>query len=138
MRFLLPLRHRTPHQGEVERSDQAQGPGKRPPLLGEVEATRVGVHGRSPARQASCEVRDQAVLDSDDAQQSGWRRPFPAPHAGADRARTASHVRAYRSAGSADAPDAPSVSLWMSIRHPVRRAASRAFWPSLPIASESW
>ena len=26
----------------------------------------------------------------------------------------------------------------MSIRQPVSRAASRAFWPSLPIASESW
>ncbi len=26
----------------------------------------------------------------------------------------------------------------MSIRQPVRRAARRAFWPSLPIASESW
>ncbi len=26
----------------------------------------------------------------------------------------------------------------MSIRHPVSRAASRAFCPSLPIASESW
>jgi len=26
----------------------------------------------------------------------------------------------------------------MSIRHPVIRAASRAFWPSLPIASDSW
>ena len=26
----------------------------------------------------------------------------------------------------------------MSIRQPVSFAASRAFWPSLPIASESW
>src|SRR5204862_27525 len=26
----------------------------------------------------------------------------------------------------------------MSIRQPVRRAARRAFWPSLPIASDSW
>jgi hypothetical protein len=31
-----------------------------------------------------------------------------------------------------------SVSGRMSIRQPVSRAASRAFWPSLPIASESW
>ena len=27
---------------------------------------------------------------------------------------------------------------WMSIRAPVSFAASRAFWPSLPIASDSW
>ena len=26
----------------------------------------------------------------------------------------------------------------MSTRQPVRRAARRAFWPSLPIASDSW
>jgi hypothetical protein len=31
-----------------------------------------------------------------------------------------------------------SVSGRMSIRQPVSRAASRAFWPSLPIASDSW
>ena len=37
---------------------------------------------------------------------------------------------------TAGAPGA-SVSLWMSIRQPVRRAARRAFCPSLPIASES-
>ena len=30
------------------------------------------------------------------------------------------------------------VSDLMSIRHPVRRAARRAFWPSLPIARDSW
>ena len=33
---------------------------------------------------------------------------------------------------------AGSVSDRMSIRHPVSRAASRAFWPSRPMARESW
>jgi hypothetical protein len=32
----------------------------------------------------------------------------------------------------------PSVSARMSIRQPVSLAASRAFWPSLPIARDSW
>jgi hypothetical protein len=40
-----------------------------------------------------------------------------------------------RGAG-AEAPMAPSERI--SIRHPVSRAASRAFCPSLPMASESW
>ena len=31
-----------------------------------------------------------------------------------------------------------AASLRMSIRQPVSRAANRAFWPSLPIASDSW
>ena len=34
--------------------------------------------------------------------------------------------------------EANSVSDLMSTRQPVRRAARRAFWPSRPIASESW
>jgi hypothetical protein len=47
----------------------------------------------------------------------------------------AASVVAARGAG-AEAPTAPSER--MSIRQPVRRAASRAFCPSLPMASESW
>jgi hypothetical protein len=44
-------------------------------------------------------------------------------------------------ANSAAAPGAcgsTAVSDRMSIRQPVSFAANRAFWPSLPIASESW
>ncbi|MEY9942437.1 hypothetical protein ABH932_007226 [Streptacidiphilus sp. MAP5-52] len=40
--------------------------------------------------------------------------------------------------GQAPAASSPSVSGRMSIRHPVSRAARRAFWPSLPMASDSW
>ena len=149
--MLLP--YRLPHRGEIERSGQAQGPGERPPLLGEVDAAWVGVHGGTSARQAAGRVRDQSVPVTDDAQQGGLRRPLPATHTGADRARQASHVRVYRLTPSATLPgclpgyeaspgagcgDVPSVSLWMSIRHPVRRAARRAFCPSLPMASDSW
>lgn len=42
------------------------------------------------------------------------------------------------SARSAEAEPAGSASDLMSMRQPVSRAASRAFWPSLPIASDSW
>jgi len=140
------LSYRLPHRGEVERSGQAQGPGERPPLLGEVDAARVGVHGGTSARQAAGRVRDQAVPVTDDTQQGGLRRPFPATHTGADRARQASRVRVYRVARSRPLPRGyeaspagiASVSLWMSMRQPVSRAARRAFCPSLPIASDSW
>ncbi len=44
--------------------------------------------------------------------------------------------RTPRRARSAQVAGASSE--WMSIRQPVRRAARRAFWPSLPIASDSW
>lgn len=40
------------------------------------------------------------------------------------------HVRAAAGLGA--------VSERMSIRHPVSRAASRAFWPSRPMARDNW
>ena len=161
-----------PHRRDVERSRQAQGPGERPALVGEVDAPRVGVHGGSPARQATVRVGGQprglvplVDPDRDDAQQGGAVCSAPAPHAGADRTRETVRVRVYAlgaprrrpstaappahagvrcvltprpRAAHAASPGGHSASLWMSIRQPVRRAASRAFWPSLPMASESW
>ena len=47
-------------------------------------------------------------------------------------------VRRRRRAARVGASGAGAASLRMSIRHPVSRAASRAFCPSLPMASESW
>jgi hypothetical protein len=41
-------------------------------------------------------------------------------------------------ASTADASAASAVSGRMSMRQPVSRAARRAFWPSLPMASDSW
>jgi len=132
----------------VERSRQAQGPGERSALVGEVDAARVGVHGRAPSRQTSGGVGDQPrcgpVPHRDDAQQGGLRRRGPAPHAGAHRTPRTGRGRCYRARRARGGSPAPgratthSASLWMSIRQPVRRAARRAFCPSLPIASESW
>lgn len=39
---------------------------------------------------------------------------------------------------TAPAHDSMTESGWMSIFAPVSLAASRAFWPSLPMASDSW
>ena len=72
---------------------------------------------------------------------STLRRPSPSLLPGrAPAASTASGGGAAPVVASADARRACSASesLWMSIRAPVRRAASRAFCPSRPIASESW
>ena len=55
------------------------------------------------------------------------------------------HGRTRAAGGPGGRPAAGAVSVasssaseWMSMRQPVSRAASRAFWPSRPIASESW
>lgn len=57
----------------------------------------------------------------------------PAPTAPATE--TLGHVYGQSSVLAADPA---GTSGWMSMRHPVRRAASRAFCPSLPMARESW
>lgn len=140
--------------GEVGRAVQAQCPTERPALLGQGHAPQVQVHRGAPARQSRAVVDHQAgsalVLDRDDAQQIGLGGSHPAAHAGAHGALELSRRRAYRAGwprGGASPRHRPpgrqvtgagSASLWMSMRHPVSRAASRAFCPSLPIASDSW
>ncbi len=47
-------------------------------------------------------------------------------------------VPVYSPSRSRSASGAVSVSGRMSMRQPVSRAARRAFWPSLPMASDSW
>jgi len=63
-----------------------------------------------------------------------WRRGV-APGAGPQRDVTPPHR--YAPAGASGAAAACDSDL-MSMRQPVSRAASRAFWPSFPIASDSW
>ena len=90
--LLLP-RHVVPDGCHVERTVQAQGPGERPPLLGQGDALQVAVHGGTPARQAAGGIGDEDASDSDDAQQGGLRRSTPTAHTGALRALTAGRLR---------------------------------------------
>jgi hypothetical protein len=140
--------------------------GERPAMLCLFPAPMVGVKVRAPARQPRQWVGDKLAPGRHYAQQLGLGRTFPASHAGTQRSadmrqrgRSAICGQVYRvaeSAASAIFPAVPAsgaggtaagaggtaaagaVSGTMSIFHPVSRAASRAFWPSLPIASESW
>jgi hypothetical protein len=66
----------------------------------------------------------------------GARRAHaPAPPPGREAGAAAVAVR---SAAADPARSAGATSGRMSMRQPVSFAASRAFWPSLPIASDSW
>ena len=145
-----------PHQGVVERPGQAQGPGERSPTLGEVEAGGRGVEVRPSAGLPCLKVGEQDSVDGNQAQQVGLGGLDPAPDTRADGTRGThrrSDVVESTASGQASSPPwatAVSASVTgssgttgaaserMSIRQPVRRAASLAFWPSLPIASESW
>ena len=74
---------------------------------------------------------------SDPAAVSSTSRPrLPAPRTSATG--TAATCSAVPRRARARDSSVTCVSDWMSIRHPVRLAARRAFWPSLPNASDSW
>jgi hypothetical protein len=120
---------------------------------------------RTPARQPGSQVGLDDVPSCYEAKQAGLDRTLLAAYTGTQWGRTrdmplGSHghyihkstasaglwYRAYSGAcaiGSADERTAgPSAgtaaSDLMSMRQPVSLAASLAFWPSLPIASDSW
>jgi hypothetical protein len=66
----------------------------------------------------------------------GTREPRAASYASAEAPAALAASPAEARGAGAEAPTAPSER--MSMRQPVSRAASRAFCPSLPMASESW
>jgi hypothetical protein len=122
-----------PHGGRVERSGHAQRTGERAAALGELQAGRVTMQVGAAAGQHTALVDLEGPGPGDDPQQLGGGRAPSAPDAGADR-----RAQPSPPAGAAAAGSGRSTSGRMSIRQPVSRAASRAFCPSLPIASESW
>jgi hypothetical protein len=146
--LLLEVR---PQRLGVEGTRQAERPRERPTALGEIEATGNGMQRCTSSRQPTLGIGDHTILDHHGSQQLGTRRSTPTSHTGAYRSRATDHREVYllahptgfagATAGSR-APgaccDATGVSGRISIRQPVRRAARRAFCPSLPIASDNW
>ena len=103
--------------------------------LGQVEAGDDRVQVGAPAGQPVRRVGHDSTVPGHHPQQLGRRGAPAAAHAGADR-----RAQAGSSAGAAAGAGTASrvTSGRMSIRQPVSRAARRAFWPSLPMASDSW
>ena len=148
---------RLKHLIEIDRSRKAQGPGERRPAPRDVVAVLVGVQPDAAPRHALVAVEHHdasaVVLARHQTQQDG---PIPlttTTHARALRwpMFSRSHVSPVRkhhrralgrdqstSSGWGVISPSGGTSEWMSMRHPVSLAASRAFWPSLPMASESW
>ena len=103
----------------------------------ERETAGIGMQVRASSRQSTASVDDSATVDRDDPQELGLRHPGSAPHTGADRSEAKPLGRVYRfrpprhpagsAVGSAPVGPSSSASEWMSMRQPVRRAASRAF-----------
>jgi hypothetical protein len=129
-----------PERLGVQRPLEPEGSRERSATVSEVDADQVGVHVRTSSRQSTPGISGEDTTDHDDAQQGWLLGADPAAHTGAHRARASGRFGVYRAhsaAGGSEAAGSATVSGWMSMRQPVRRAAKRAFWPSLPMASDS-
>ena len=143
-----------------------QGPPERSAALGGVQACRVEMHGRTTTATPVIGIGDDGegatVLGHDHSQQNGPEIAFPASHAGSHRPHWgpgSERGSGEPVTGRCQSSAPPTVGMtrppvgtrarahragegWtsgrMSIRQPVSLAASRAFWPSLPMARDSW
>ena len=128
----------------------AQRPGQGPPRCGLIDALRPGVDMGSASRAAPVVIDDAPTGGGDigyEANQPRHRLSGSTPDTCANRAvcvPRGTGPQVYPSsegssaAAAAGPPPAVPPSGRMSMRHPVSRAASRAFCPSRPMASESW
>jgi hypothetical protein len=140
-----------PQRGQVQRTDDPESPGERLGPLSAVQTRPGRVHMRSSSRQPTIEVRNAGSGDDDYPNQVRRGGPFPAPDAHAPRPGGSAVRRVYRfvhpaqsavgscpPAGAGGPAGGVAVSERISMRHPVSRAARRAFWPSRPMASDNW
>ncbi len=111
----------------VEGSGHAQCSSEGPATEGRRHARVRVMHPRAPTRKDGLLVSDEHTVPLDDPQQGGSR----GTHA-------ASHARSNSFHPTPGQASSRIESGWMSIFAPVSLAASRAFWPSLPIARDSW
>ena len=120
--------------GAVGRGGRCRGAVRRPrpwPSCARFLAGAALPRARRPSRPSAAASAAASVGD---------RAATAAAAAGASAAgasRVGGRRRLVAGAGGDAQASAAATSLRMSIRQPVRRAASRAFWPSRPIASES-
>jgi hypothetical protein len=144
-------RHERTQRSQVQRTGYAQCSRQRLGPLGAVQALLARVEACASTWQSTTDVRDSSPGDRDDPNQVRRGGSIAASHAhsnnGARRHGRTAHGRVYPVAhpstsaalGGGEPGAIPiAASDRMSMRQPVRRAARRAFWPSRPIASDSW
>jgi len=152
-----------PERAGGQWSRQAQCPRERPAPLRLLEAFPAEMQVGAPARQLRTGIRDDGAVSAHHTQQIGFGRTDPAPDTRPDRRhghgrqgpsghsgrkltapghRPCRRVQLERRRSAPVFPAAAGSATWVSGRisifQPVSRCASRAFWPSFPIASDSW
>lgn len=138
--MFLHVRDAVAHLIDVQWTLDPESTGKRPALGRTFEAFQIGVHIRPPTRHPSVQVGHEGHTHHDHPNQVTLWCPLPATHTGAQRRTPGvypSHAAQAAAGGGESGPPGP-LSGRISIRQPVIRAASRAFWPSRPIAKDSW
>lgn len=116
-------------QSQLYSAFRAKGPREGPASASKLQTAGSGMQVRPSSRERSVRVGDDdAILGKHETHQVGHRGALATTDARAD-----DHAQLYL------VPPAPgcSASERMSIRHPVSRAARRAFCPSRPIASDN-
>ncbi|GLB66302.1 hypothetical protein AHIS1636_07410 [Arthrobacter mangrovi] len=122
------------------------------PLQSQGHARGIRVQPGTPPGRAAAEIDDdgtKAVRRDGQTQQAGLVILLPAANAGTLRRLPGRPDRIHSSAFGKPATNragrigqggywTATASETMSIRQPVSLAARRAFWPSLPMASDSW
>lgn len=119
----------------IQRTCHTQCPHKSTaPYCGIHAFTRL-VHPRAPARHRRPLICDEGGIDGHNSQECGPG----GTHAASDARSYRLHVTPSGWFASCEGPAQFSSTLsgWMSILAPVSFAARRAFWPSLPMASDS-
>ena len=122
------------HRRRLRTSRVSQRPRPRTPASRQLLAHRRWMDPRAATRQSAPGIGDDPPLHQHDSEQARHPIPLTAPDAGAHRATDRAHdVTVISNHGS----PALAASERMSMRHPVMRAASRAFCPSRPMASDN-
>ena len=145
------LIHRRAEEAEIQRTLHSQRPAQGSGTFRSIEALQGGVQMSTATRQPPCEVRNDLARLCHDPDERRRIVPDPTSHAHAQKPERGDRRRVYPSGHLAQSTDgaggtsepvaagsATAVSGRMSMRQPVRRAARRAFWPSRPMARESW
>jgi hypothetical protein len=137
------------HGGGAERGRYAKRTRKRPAPLSQFEAGKTRMEVSTPTGQPCLVIGHEIVPGYHQAKQAGLGGAFPAANARTNgrllgsRGHSSSSLPVrkargkYRYSAGSGAGSAGWASERISIRHPVSLAASRAFCPSLPIASDS-
>ncbi len=144
------LPHREPAHVDVR---QPQSAANRASLQSELKASVPGMEPCAPPGKGLGSVEHCLAVNGNDPHENRPRISSPASDARANRTlkgrirvigdmRRVSRLHHPTRCPDRQAPPGPGVpsasSERMSMRHPVRRAARRAFCPSLPIARERW